>query len=224
MYQCKQCGVTVKTESIHCPLCHSLLDGDPSNTEQTYPMFQARKEHRLQIEGFAAFIMIIAHVMINLIVTPALLWCIPSCATVLYFWLLVVLNRKGRMRHGITGKYHLLPVTALLILYNLYVNEAGPVLSWYPTYGLAFCLALSLLINNGWMLLSRHCAFDILPSQIIISILGMIPVYLVVIRVIAFSWASVGTAALSLGTLVFILIVYRARTKMLLQSYFYALS
>jgi hypothetical protein len=182
----------VKTEAALCPLCHTLLLGDNKETERTYPAFHAKREYRLLIEACVALLMIISHVIVNLLVSPQVLWCIPSCATVAYFWLLVVLTRKGWLRHGITWKYHLLPVTVLLVLYNLYVNGAGPAISWYPTYGLAFCIALSLLINNGWMLLARHAAFDILPSQFILSILGMVPVCLAILRVIAFSWANIG--------------------------------
>jgi len=222
VYCCQQCGVTVKTAAAHCPLCHAPLNGDNCGTERTYPEFEPKKDRRLLAEGCIALAIILAHIVINLFVTPGLMWCVPSCATVIYSWLLVVLARKGKLRHGIGWKYQLAPVAVLLILYNLYVNRAGPVLTWYPTYGLSFCLALSLLINYGWMLVSRRSALDILPSQLIISVLGIVSFCLVLLRVIAFSWASVGTAALSAGTLIFSLVLCRTKAPAALQSYFHA--
>ena len=224
MKHCLACGITVQTTAVACPLCHTPLAGDASATQQTYPTFQPKKVHRLLLEGGIAFFLITLHVVLNLFILPNLLWCIPLCATVLYSWMLLILRRKGKLRRGITWKYHLLPVTVLLILYNLYMNEAGPVLSWYPTYGLAFCIALCLLINHGWMFFSRRSALDIIPSQLIISLLGMVPIYLVLVRVITFSWASVGTAALSVITLVSLLVLYRANIRAMLKHYFYVLS
>lgn len=223
MYQCNQCGVTVKTAATRCPLCHGLLDGGPAGTERSYPACSPRKTRRFWTEfGVIAAIMGF-HVLLNLFVSPQVLWSIPFCATVAYSWLLVALDRKGVLRHGITWTYHLLPITALLMLYNLYTNGGGPALSWFPTYGIAFCIALSLLINYGWFFLSRRSALDVLPSQLIISIAGLIPVLLVVLRVIAFTWACVGTAVLSVATLLFILLAYRTKTRTMLQSYFHVL-
>ncbi len=221
MYRCVNCGVTVKTMTTCCPLCHMSLEGDETGTEQTYPFICAKKSCRVIIESGTSLTIMAIQVLINLLVSPGILWCIPACATVLYSWLIVILARTGRMRNGVTWYYHLLPVSLLMILYNLYVIEAGPVLSWFPTYGLAFCIALFLLINNGWMLYSRRSVFNILPSQLFICILGLIPIYLVLLKVIAFSWANMGTAALSLGTVITVLIIYRTRTRMMLRRYFY---
>ena len=221
MYQCKECGVTVKTLSTRCPLCHGPLQGDPAGAERSYPVYRARKMRRVWTECCVTGGIMGFHILLNLFVSPQVLWCIPFCATVVYSWLLVALDRKGVLRHGITWTYHLLPITVLLMLYNLYTNGGGPALSWFPTYGIAFCIALSLLINYGWILVSRRSALDVLPSQLMISIAGLITVLLVILRVIAFTWACVGTGVLSLATLAFILIAYRARTRAMLQSYFH---
>lgn len=223
MYRCENCGVTVKTKGTLCPLCQTSLAGDETGAEQTYPVSDAKKSRRLLIESCISLTIIFTQVLVNFLTSPGILWCIPSCATVLYSWLIVVLARTGRMRTGITWYYHLLPVTFLMILYNWYIIEAGPVLSWYPTYGLALCIVLSLLINSGWMLFSRRSAFNILPSQLLFCVLGLIPISLALFSVIAFSWASVGTATLSLVTFTSILIIYRMRMWRMLRRHFYSM-
>jgi hypothetical protein len=223
VYHCTGCGVTVKTKVALCPLCRKPLHGDEAGTEQSYPASDAKKSRRLLIECLITLTVILTQVLVNFLASPGILWCIPSCATVLYSWLIVILARKGRLRGGIAWYYHLPPVAFLLILYSLYIIEAGQALSWYPTYGIAFCIALSLLINNGWMLVSRRSAFRILPSQLFLCVVGLIPILLALFSVIAFTWASIGTASLSLATFAAILIIYRARIRRTLRRYFYTM-
>lgn len=221
MLYCKHCGVNVQTKATACPLCRAPLTGDMAGTERTYPVSKLRKSRRLLMESLISLTILFTQVLVNLLTTPLFLWCIPSCATVLYSWLVVILARTGRMRRGVTWYHHLLPVTGLLILFNLYIIGAGNGLTWYLTYGYAFGIAFPLIINNGWILLSRRAAHNILPSQIFTCVLGLVPISLALFSVVAVTWASIGAASLSLATVVVTVIIYRARVLTSLRRYFF---
>ncbi len=221
MLYCRKCGVTVKTRAERCPLCRAPLHGDDAGTEQTYPKAVDKRNRRLLVECAISLSLVLIQVLVNYLATPHVYWCIPASVTVLYSWLLVVLVRTGRMRRGITWFSHLLPVALLVLMFALYIMRSGAVPGWYLTYGIAFCISLSLLINNGWILIHRRSAFDILPSQVILCVLGFVPVCLALFRVIVFSWANAGTAILSLMTVGGILFLYRSRSKTALRRYFF---
>lgn len=221
MYHCTKCGVTVKTQAAVCPLCRGALHGDGEGAEQTYPKAAEKRNRRLLVECVISLALMLIQVLVNYLTTPHVYWCIPACITVLYSWLLVVLVRTGRMRRGITWYSHLLPVALLVLLFSVYIMRSGAVPGWYLTYGIAFCISLSLLINNGWILIHRRSAFDILPSQVILCLLGFVPVCLALFKVIVFSWANAGTAMLSLATVAGILFLYRSRSKTALRRYFF---
>lgn len=221
MLNCEKCGVTVRTKATACPLCHAPLAGDMAGTEWTYPAVNLKKSRRLLMESLISLTILFVQVLVNLLTTPYILWCIPSCAAVLYSWLIVILARTGRMRKGVAWYYHLLPVAALLILFNLYVIGAGNGLSWFLTYGYAFGIALPMLINNGWILLSRRSVYNILPSQLFTCILGLVPISLALFSVIAVTWASIGAASLSFATVAAVVLIYRTRIFRALRRYFF---
>lgn len=104
MKYCKECKVKVDSDRDYCPLCFRELSGEG---ESDTPLFAERKtnEHSNKRNDFVTRLFVFMTicvvsicVIINLMITPDVLWSLSVVSGLVYVWILIahtIISRRG---------------------------------------------------------------------------------------------------------------------------------
>lgn len=205
MKECKRCGVKVIDDTNSCPLCKSVLSGKV-NGQNNYPEISLTiKNYNLLIKIclFLSIVGSIICIVVNYITYNKYLWSVISIAAILYSWSIILHAIKRNI--NIASKI-LVQTICIAILIFIIDNVLG-YQGWSVNYvipGLIVTANIAILV----MIISNRMKWkSYVLYQIVICILGLIPIFLYLIGAMNKEWTVWGSAILSFailtGTLIF---------------------
>lgn len=213
MARCENCLVNIDMQATRCPLCGAPITGaealppaypppppEPTKTSWLYRWF-----------ALAVFVTIGVLVLSNLLSPGGGLWCIPVGGTVLYVWALGVMTFNKRLHRGVKVIAHALALTALVILYNLFISgeHVAHQVTWAVSYVMPFIFIAFSLYISVQMLCHKQDLRGYMLYQVALCVIGFIPLLLVLLGAAAPIWPSIVAASCAYFTLMCLVIFAR---------------
>lgn len=171
-----------------------------------------KKGIAVKVVSWVALALILSSVLINWITWGGKLWCVTFSAYVLYVWLLGLLTFKRGVHPGLKLMTHAIALTLLLVVTNMfaYSKEIVSRVSWAVSFAMPFILIGFMIAIDVLILLRRtQNRRDYLLYQISLSVIGFIPIILVLSGVAQPVYPSIIAASCSFLTILGMVIFAR---------------
>jgi len=214
---CKHCNVDIKCKTHQCPLCHNPLDTDEQNLleyKKSIRAFPKRKRKRPPNSAkfdlmyfFIALGLSLVSFIVNLIVSPRLLWSLVVIASLFYLYFLVrntILSPKK-----ICGKIigQALVLTLLIIAIEIMLQGRFNLYA----YVLPAVYLVSQAIVGIFIAASRKNNIRYLVPLMTMGVLGIIPFIIAINEGIEVLWPSLSVGAISVAIiLITVILEYKA--------------
>ncbi len=216
MRYCRTCNLSYNTPLAHCLFCNSQLEDCEGLTNNAsdyyYPQFQKQKRARNYFKKILSFLIIVALftcLFLDLAVTKRLSWSLYTNSSLLYALYLGFLfaSKKKKIKKVTSAAY-------ASILFLLTIGIFGKDSVW----AIDFILPLGLLTINicltfYFLLRRRKALHDIAIYNLIASCLGLMPLFLIMLHKLTFTWPSITCGLYSLVILFGLLFFTTKDTK-----------
>lgn len=199
MKYCESCHVHYDTTLEHCMLCNGDLDKE-DNTVETYKFTENKKRRasrffqRLFI--FINIISVLVTLYIDFLDGLPLSWSLVVSITNLYAVIMFILLTVPTVW---TSKFtkSIIVTAGAVILIGLAIRDH----QWALDYVFPFAVMLNILLITTLIVFNKKKWFDYFSSLIIITIIGLVPGLLNLIKVTEVTWPSVACFTYALVTL-----------------------
>lgn len=180
-----------------------ILDtGDPGD----FPPYerQKRRDRRLaKLSAALGALLIVLSVAANIFLWNANLWSVIAASVILYIWVLGLLTLKKTLHVGLKMMLHAISLSVLLVIINAFAYKAETLhrVTWALSFGIPGILAGFIIAINITMISHRQYRRNFFLYQISLSIIGLIPLVLVLSGLAEPVWPSITTAACSYITI-----------------------
>jgi hypothetical protein len=181
---------------------------DPGSPDSSgFPVFerQKRRDRRLaKISSASAASLIVFSVLANIFVWNENFWSAIATAAILYVWILGLITLKKTLHVGLKMMLHAISLSGLLLVINTFAYTAESIhrVTWAISYGIPGILAGFIIAVNVTMFSHRQNRRDFLLYQISLSVMGIIPLILVLTGVTSPMWPGITVAVLSYLTII----------------------
>lgn len=199
MRYCKTCHVHYDTTLEHCMLCNGELEHENEQNE-TYKFTPCEKKkasrffHRLFI--FINIVSVLVTLYIDYTDGLPLTWSLVVSITNLYAVIMFILLTVPTIWTSKLTKSIIVTV-GMLILIGLAIRDHH----WALDYVLPLALMLNIFLITLLIIVDKKKWFDYFSSLIIITIIGLVPGLLNLLKVTQITWPSVACFSYSLITL-----------------------
>ncbi len=214
---CKHCNVDIKCKTLQCPLCHNPLDKDEQTIleyKKSVRAFPIRKRKRPSNSSkfdllyfFIALGLSLVSLIVNLIISPRLLWSLVVITSLIYLYFLVrntILSPK-RICGKVIGQA--LVLTLLIIAIEIMLQGRFNLYA----YALPAVYLISQAIVGIFIAVNRKKNTRYLVPLMTMGILGIIPFIIAVSEGIKVLWPSLSVGAISAAIiLITIILEYKA--------------
>lgn len=220
MSRCNNCKIQITDETDKCPFCQCVLEKDEGKVEDKYPQawVAVRKFHLL--ENIVLFLSILAEavlVYINYTVTPFFAWCLIVG--------LVLLYANVVLRLAVIGKSGYMFKTICLVLTAIVMLIAIDYLTGYNRWSLNYVMPAGILFMDigilVLMIVNHRNWQSYMMAQLFTIILSIIPIILLAIGEVTFSYLTVIAFAVSVFIFLGTLIIGDQRAKTELKRRFH---
>ncbi len=214
---CKQCNVYIKCKTLQCPLCHNPLGTDEQTMlayKKSTRAFPKRKRKRppnsSKFDFLYMYIAIgisLASLIVNLVLTPNMLWSLVVITSLIYLYFLVrntILSQK-RICGKVIGQAVVLTIVIIAVeimlhgQFNLYAYAL-------PTVYLVSQAIVGIFIASNRKKNTRY-----LVPLMTMGILGIIPFIVAVTKKVEVLWPSLSVGAISVAIILLTVILeYKA--------------
>jgi hypothetical protein len=215
MRTCSTCHVTNRDDEPTCPLCGRQLPGEDAVTVlRPFPAFEQKKRRDKKLaKAFAkaALLLMISSVGINMMIFSQTLWSVVFSAFVSYIWLLGLLTFRRTAHPGLKLTAHAIAMPLLMVVINTFSSSDKTFarLSWAVSYGMPIVLLFFIVIINIIMYRHRQNLRNYLLYQLSLSIIGFVPLILVLAGVAQPVAPSIVAAACSFLSILALLLFSR---------------
>lgn len=229
MRYCKNCKITYQTPLVHCLFCSNELAMEDrlltmsmnDAMEYHYPQIQKRKKTAQLIRKFLYFIMIMgigSCLFIDLAdQKPGISWSLYPATSCLYaLYLIYLYSSKKKKIKKIT--YSAYASIILNLLLGLYTQS--------PFWAIDFIFPLGIFATNlgltyYFIVHKRKALHDIAIYNQVASLLGLIPLILLVLDQLTYTWPSITCGLYSLVILFGLMFFSTNKTKEELKRRFH---
>ncbi|MCL2045576.1 MAG: DUF6320 domain-containing protein [Oscillospiraceae bacterium] len=203
MKHCVKCKVNVRTESKRCPLCQRPLTG--GENEQLYPVVNSvYKEYEAYFKQmlFATAVIAIGTVSANAIIPSERFWSLTVIFGMASFWvfLLLVINKKHNIAKRISNQVFF--VTIGCVAWDFFTGWKG----WSLDYVFPIVCVIAVMSMFILARVMKLNARDYVVCLIADAFFGVLPLVFYFLKLTNVIYPSIVGSALSLLSLVSILI------------------
>ncbi len=201
MKTCNRCHVNILDDATICPLCKSVLcekDGIPG--EPTYPDTESNLRSFTIFKRIILFFSIVAGVvsiLINYFFYNGVLWSLITTAAIIYFWAAIIFAVKNHANLASKILVQAICASALLVVIDYVIGYTG----WAVNYVVPNILSLANIVVLIVIIVNRLDWHNYVIYQIMIGLLGFVPVILYMMNVIHFPIIPIISAGISLASL-----------------------
>ncbi len=220
MLHCDKCGVDVTGAPTRCPLCGSELTGAPDPAGGQFVPLPGRARERylvLKIITMAALSAIIISLAVDYLIGGAITWSLFAAGGAVCAWIFTVIGWRKRKALAKNIFWQTTIVTLAGIVWDLGTGWHG----WRVDFLIpCACVAAILAIGTLAVVLSMETS-DYMIYLLIVSVYGLVPLILLLTRQVGIRYPSVICVALSLLTVVGLMVFYHRNTVDELQKKFH---
>lgn len=184
--RCKYCGINVDDDSKICPLCHEILEDDGKPVNENFPPKTAasakKRDSRFSFSNIyiaVAAVIFFSCLGLNLGLTPDVLWFTVVFAVLLYGYLTVVNTVMSSSSLWLKIFWQIVMITLVLwaaqSVLNPLMEERN---NWLADYALPILLTISVLALGITAACLFHKEPSLLVDNLIISLIGLVPIIL----------------------------------------------
>lgn len=206
MKKCPNCKVFFKTERKSCPFCHNVLDKiNEDNSYQEYPKYEIEnppKRTFLKICILVTLLIIVSTITINLLTINKenpVYWFTIVLGGLFFTWILVGVTIISK--NNIVLKIILQAITVELILHSIEMNTELPT-TFSLVYVIPFIFVAIILTSSILMLSMPKRAHSYILYLIIMSVLGIIPFIIILVKDYKPLWPSLCSLCVSSVTII----------------------
>lgn len=216
MKYCKNCGVGSLDEVNRCPLCEAVLAEEPKlddlidkmhlPTEDRYPETMiSRSWYSVlkRIYMFLVILIVVGSIALDIFVDTEVAWSIISIAAVLYSWTLINHAIKNNVHIGSKIFVQAISASVFIFLIDRMTGFDG----WSVNYVIPQILILANVVIFILMMINRMVWREFLFYQLAMTVIGLVPILLILLNVVSRPLTSVVCAVMSavilLGTVIF---------------------
>jgi len=204
---CKNCKVKIMSNNDSCPLCKTVLTtSDEKVTEDIYPIIKTNLQKYDLITRIFLFVSVIGAVLmviINYATYNGLLWSVISTALIIYFWSIM----SYAIKHNINIAYKFLVQTISISLLTILIDYIMGYTGWAVNYVVPEVITAANIAVIILIIVNRMNWYNYILYQIVIAILGFIPLVLFLLGIIHEPWSTTISVAVSFmilcGTIIF---------------------
>lgn len=181
MKKCDSCHISINTENTTCPLCGTGLTAQEetaySTPDNCYPNFNKELATYNFVVRLLLFVSLLGcgvSVLINLLTNTSFLWCLIVVAAVVYAWLVVPALLRQGFNFGLQSLLQAFSASALCIALDFIIGYSG----WSFTYVVPSIITLCIISVDLLSLFYRTRYSQYVLYQIIVGILGFVPLVL----------------------------------------------
>lgn len=219
MKYCKSCKVASLDEVGRCPLCESVLvdlpdDPDYSKMKESLSMLEedrypdvviSKTSYSLvkRIYSFLAILIIGASIAMDILTVTDVSWSIISIAAVLYGWTLIYHAIRTNVHIGSKIFVQAISASVFIVLVDWFTVFER----WSVNYVVPQILLLSNVAIFILMMINRMVWREFVFYQLAVSVIGLVPIGLIVFDVVTRPLASIVciivSAVILIGTVIF---------------------
>ncbi|MCI5856142.1 MAG: DUF6320 domain-containing protein [Agathobacter sp.] len=220
MSRCNNCKIQITDETDKCPFCRCVLEKDEGQTQDKYPeaWVVARRFHLLEnIVLFLSILIEAVLVYINYVVTPFFAWSLIVG--------LVLLYANVVLRLAVIGKSGYMFKTICLVLMTVIILIAIDYLTGYNRWSLNYVMPAGILFMDigilVLMIVNHRNWQSYMMAQLFTIVLSIIPIILLEIGEVTFSYLTIIAFAVSVFIFLGTLIIGDQRAKTELKRRFH---
>jgi len=207
MKYCKQCKVSCLDHVDRCPLCDAPFDQEPINSEDSrYPDLElSPKSYNIvkRIFYFVTAVIATLSIGLDLWIDDEITWSLISLAIVLYSW--TVVYHAIRNNIHIASKIFVQALSGSLFIF--FIDRLTGFDGWSVNYVIPQILILANVGIFILMMINRMVLREFLFYQLAMTIIGFIPIFLILGDIVTRPLTSFVSIAISavilLGTIIF---------------------
>ena len=211
MKYCKSCKLSYNTPLSQCLFCNSPLDTKQNGSEDIvdykYPSITKHKKVGMTIKKILSFLLLVS-ILLCLYIdlndnSKGLSWSLYTTTCFLYgLYQMYLYSRKQKMIKKLL--YSTYGTIVFLLLIALYGSNPLWAIDFVLPLGL---LAINLSLSFYFLIRKRKALYDVAIYIFISSMLGMIPLLLVLFHKLTYTWPSI-TCGLASFTVLFALLFF----------------
>lgn len=212
MQYCTACKLHISSRTQRCPLCQASLPVTQDlEATQTYPVFIPRQKTNKWLTksvSVTAVMLILSSALTNWATWNGHLWGVAITAFAIYIWLTALITFKRGIHPGVKLMTQAMALTLLLVVIDMFAfgTEIITRASWSVGFAMPFVFIGGIIAINVVMVRNKQTIRDYLLYQLVLCVVGIIPLVLVLFVVAQPLWSSVIAASCSLLTLIGLLI------------------
>ncbi len=207
MKYCKQCKVSCLDHSDRCPLCDAPFDSETIDTEEPrYPDLDLNpKSYNLvkRIFYFVTAVIVVLSIGLDFWIDDEITWSLISLAVVLYSW--TVVYHAIRNNIHIASKIFVQALSGSIFIF--FIDRLTGFDGWSVNYVIPQILILANVGIFILMMINRMVLREFLFYQLAMTLIGLIPILLILGDVVTRPLASYVSITISavilLGTIIF---------------------
>lgn len=215
MSRCNHCNMEILDVTDRCPFCRCILEQDDTVGRITYPEAWAAVRRFRLLENIVLFLSILTEavlILINYLVTPFFVWSIIVG--------LILIYANVVLRLAIIGKSGYIFKTISLVMIAVVILVAIDYLTGYRRWSLNYVMPAGILFMDVGilvlMIVNKRNWQSYMMVQILTILLSLVPVILLAVGEVTFSYLTVIACAVSVFIFLGTLIIgdVRARTEL----------
>lgn len=207
MKYCNQCKIKIKDDMNRCPICEAPLEAlDDHVHEKRYPELddiQVEYNFVKKIFTFVSVLIVITSIIVDFKFNEGIMWSVLSIGAVLYSWTVLYHAIKNNVHMASKILVQAISASIFLFLIDQMIGFRG----WSVNYVIPQLYILANIAIFILMLINRMAWREYMIYQIVMTVIGLIPVIMILNGVVTrplFSYISIGlSAAIIVGTIIF---------------------
>ncbi|MFA5602869.1 MAG: DUF6320 domain-containing protein [Bacilli bacterium] len=217
MEYCDRCKININTKTNICPLCHNRIKID-KDAKITYPLYEPLKDKYTKtaiiISSIAPFLIVLALVL-NLFVIKSSYWSVIAIAGIIYFWLLGLLTFNKRINMPVKLIAHAITISLILLIINMFASNELVIknITWAISYAIPLLIFTFIAFINFIMFNTKQKLRDFLLYQLVLCLLGFIPLVILIWGIAKPLYPSILTAFYSYSTILYLIVFSKSIIK-----------
>lgn len=202
MKYCKSCDVHVLDEAKRCALCGDILEltGDEP-IENRYPDFVLKRSEFSLIKKmyiYLSILIVITSIVVDIWRESLISWSLLSVSVVLYSWTIIYHAIKNNVHIAAKILVQAMSGALFILLIDIFFGFEG----WSLNYVIPQVLMVANVVIFILMMINRMKWRDYVFYQMVMTLLGLVPMLLILFGWITLPFMSILSVILSLAILI----------------------